>query len=134
MIVDSSALLAILFLEPEEPVFIEAVMRAVDPKMSAASYVEVAFKVDGAQTAGTDPLLDQAIAQLGIRLVPFSVEQALVARAAFNIYGRGRHPAKLNFGDCMTYALAKTSGEPLLFKGIDFGKTDLRFVDARAEG
>lgn len=129
MIIDSSALLAIIMSEPEEAAFAMLVLEAGAPKMSAASYVEVAMVLDGKQAAA-DPQLDLALSRLGIQLVEFSTEQARAARDAFNIYGRGRHPAKLNFGDCMTYALAKVTGEPLLFKGNDFAQTDLLLIEA----
>ena len=127
MIVDSSAVLAVILHESEEARFIDALARAIAPKMSAASYLEIALKIDRKHSGGPDPLLDETLNDLGIQLVPVTVEQGRVARDAFNRFGRD-HPAKLNFGDCLTYALAKTSGEPLLFKGYDFDKTDLKLM------
>lgn len=123
MIVDSSALLAIILDEPEGPSFASAIIGSNAPKMSAASYLEVALKVDRS-IGSADPALDAAIDDLGITLVALSVSQARVARDAFNRFGY-RHPAKLNFGDCLVYALAHTTGQPLLFKGGDFSQTDL---------
>ena len=123
MIVDSSALLAIILDEVEASAFTAAILADLAPKMSAVSYLEVALKVDRT-VGGADPALDAAIGDLGIALVPLTVAQAHVARAAFNRFGQ-QHPARLNFGDCLVYALARTSGEPLLFKGNDFSHTDL---------
>ena len=132
MIVDSSALLAIIFSEPERAVFASAIMADPQPLLSSASYLEVALRLDRLSKRSPDPRLDQSIAELGINLVPVTVEDGYAARRAFGRYGRS-HPARLNFGDCLSYALAKTSGEPLLFKGNDFGLTDLRLVDVGLE-
>lgn len=122
MIVDSSALLAVLLMEPDSADYAAAIARAARPLMSAASYVEVSLKLDRLAD-GMDPALDESIAALRITLVPLTVEQAQVARAAFDRFGRGA--ARLNFGDCLTYALARSLNEPLLFKGNDFIHTDL---------
>ncbi|MBC7504794.1 MAG: type II toxin-antitoxin system VapC family toxin [Sandarakinorhabdus sp.] len=127
MIIDSSALLAILLGEPEAQRFTTAMTAAESRRMSVASYLEVALKVDRIAKAGADPILDVSIDRLRIELVPVSIVQGHAARDAFNRYGYS-HPAKLNFGDCLTYALATTTGEPLLFKGNDFGLTDLELV------
>lgn len=132
MIVDSSALLAIILQEPEEETFLRAVASAVGTRMSVASYFEVALKLDGAEAGFPDPILDKTIERLGISLMPVTVEHSRLARVANLQYGR-RQPAKLNFGDCLTYALAKASGEPLLFKGNDFSQTDLRRVAIDAD-
>ena len=128
MIIDSSALVAIVLEEPECDKFIERIAKANRPMMSVISYVEVALRLDGLQ-GGLDPQLDSIVARLQIELVPVDAQQARAARIAAVEYGRNK-PARLNFGDCLTYALAKTTGEPLLFKGDDFGKTDLLLVDA----
>ena len=127
MIVDSSALLAIILREDDEARYLRAVSSVVSSKMSVASYVEVALKLDKAEDDAIDPILDATIERLGIVLVPVTVAQSRLARDANLSFGQ-RHPAKLNFGDCLTYALAKSSSEPLLFKGNDFGKTDLALV------
>ncbi len=93
--------------------------------MLAATYVECALVLDGRRRTGRDDRLDAMIDWLGIALVPLSSQQARLARRAFKFFGRGRHAAALNFGDCMTYALAKERNDRLLYKGNDFLKTDL---------
>ncbi|KPF60051.1 hypothetical protein IP88_16000 [alpha proteobacterium AAP81b] len=123
MIVDSSALLAIILAEPEEEAFSLAIYAAARPQMSAASYLEVALKLDSGAT-GLDPVLDAALANLDIELVPVSIEQGRLAREANVRFGRESR-AKLNFGDCLAYALAKATRSPLLFKGNDFMHTDI---------
>lgn len=125
LIVDSSALLAIIFREPEGQDFAEAILSSRTARMSAASYVEVALRLDGDLDSGQDQRLDAALSTLGLEIVPVAVDHARIARDAFDVFGKGRHPAKLNFGDCLTYALAKATGEPLLFKGKNFVQTDL---------
>jgi ribonuclease VapC len=125
MIVDSSALIAILFKEPEGQLLDVAVVESADCRMSAASFLEASMVVLARR--GQEGLrdLDLLIARLGIRLIAFTESQARVARMAFERFGKGRHPAQLNFGDCIAYALAKDTGEELLFKGTDFGQTDI---------
>ncbi|WP_119679804.1 type II toxin-antitoxin system VapC family toxin [Indioceanicola profundi] len=130
MIVDSSALIAILAGEDERERFMAAIADAPNPRLSAASYMEVALKVDRVGSTIDGRELDVAIAQLGLMIEPVTVEQAKLARQAFQRFGRGRHPAALNFGDCFVYALAKAAGAPLLFKGNDFSQTDLPLVEA----
>lgn len=132
MIIDSSALVAIILNEPEERSFIKAIFGARQRQMSAASYFEVALRLDTVQD-GPDPALDATIELLGIEIVDFTVDHSRAARVAHSEFGRARHAANLNFGDCMTYALAKLSGKPLLFKGNDFGKTDLELVDVEGK-
>lgn len=90
--------------------------------MSAATYVEAVLVL---HPLGLSAELDLFIHDVGIEVVDLTVEQALVAAAAARQFGRGYHPARLNFGDCFSYAIAKVSGEPLLFKGDDFGRTDI---------
>jgi ribonuclease VapC len=126
VIVDSSALLAIILKEPEAKAFAVAVLKAPQPRMSAASYLEVALRLDRL-SRGLDPKLEEALKALAIEVVPVEVTHGRFARDASLAFGPGR-AAKLNFGDCMTYALAKASGAPLLFKGNDFDKTDLVVV------
>lgn len=125
LIVDSSALIAIILNEPEQDAFIAEIMMDEAPAMSTASYVECALRLDGQLASGQDARLDAAIARLGIDLVPVTEQHARLARRAFEMFGKGRHPAGLNFGDCLSYALAKATGQPLLYKGLDFIKTDL---------
>ncbi len=123
MIVDSSALLAVTFSEPDARDIARCLLLSPNAKMSIAAYVEVALRLDRLSRRQPDPRLDEAVRQFEIALMPLSVEQGFVARRAFAEFGGA--PAKLNFGDCLTYALAKTTGEPLLFKGNDFIHTDL---------
>lgn len=125
MIVDSSALLAILQLEPEAERLARAVARDSSRLISAANWLEASIVVF--IRAGEEGLrdLDLLTAKLQIETVPVTPKQAEIARRAFRQYGKGIHPARLNFGDCFAYALSKETGEPLLFKGEDFGKTDI---------
>jgi ribonuclease VapC len=113
LILDTSALLAVLMDEPEVYRF------------SAAGYVEAAIFVERRGDPLRRAMLDRFVAEYEIRIEPVTVEQAMFARQAFVLFGKGRHKAGLNFGDCFTYALAKAYREPLLFKGGDFGLTDL---------
>lgn len=128
MVIDSSAIIAILSNEPEAESIAEAI--AADPirLMSAASLLEVAIVIEARYGEAGGDKLDQLLQTGQIKIEPVTVEQAEVARRAFRTYGKGRHPAALNFGDCFSYALAKILGEPLLFKGDDFSKTDLKRV------
>ncbi len=125
MIVDSSAILAILFAEPDAAVFAAAMSAADSCKISAATFVEVAVVVE-AQTKGRgNSQLDAFLRRAGLVIEPVTEEQGHLARQAYSDFGKGRHPASLNFGDCFSYALAKASGEALLFKGGDFSRTDI---------
>lgn len=126
MIVDSSAILAILFSEDDAPFHARHIERATVCRISAANWLEVAIRIDLGGTPVAVSAFDDFIEQSEIRIEPVSAEQARRARAAYRAYGKGTgHPARLNFGDCFSYALAKTMREPLLFKGDDFGKTDI---------
>ena len=125
MIVDTSVVIAILFDEIDAATYAEAIASAEVCRMSAATFVEIAIVVE-AQTKGTGSRqFDAFMRRSGIAIEPVSEEQAHLARQAFADYGKGRHAADLNFGDCFSYALAKATGEPLLFKGKDFSKTDV---------
>jgi len=129
MIVDTSAIMAILLAEPERESLVRAIAGSDRPRMSAASYVECGLVVDAVGDPVLSSRLDQLLEALGVAIEPVTVEQARLARDAGRAYGRGSgHPARLNFGDCFTYALARSTGEPLLFKGEDFARTDLRPV------
>ena len=128
MIVDSSALVAIIFQEPEADEFISALSAAESVRMSVVSLVEATMVIEGTGLAGLGQQLDRLLTRLNIELVPVSVEQAEAARRAWRRFGKGNDPAGLNFGDCFTYALTKTTGEPLLFKGDDFALTDLQLA------
>jgi ribonuclease VapC len=126
MIVDTSAILSILFEEPDRRRYSDALMNHIgDAVMSPVNYLELALRLDRGNTpdlsAAIDPLLDK----LGVRLVSVEPEQARLAREAYRKFGKGNHEARLNLGDCFAYALAKARGEPLLFKGGDFSLTDV---------
>jgi ribonuclease VapC len=125
MIVDSSAILAILFAEPDAAVFAKAMSEADACKISAATFVEVAVVVEAHTQDRGSRQLDAFLRRAGFVIEPVTEEQAHLARQAYSDFGKGRHPAGLNFGDCFSYALAKASGEALLFKGGDFSKTDI---------
>lgn len=125
MVIDTSALMAILLDEPERRRFNEKI--EADPRrlMSAVSFVETALVIETRLGEAGGRELDLFLHRADIEVSPVDLDQAEIARRAFRTYGRGRHPAGLNFGDCFAYALAKTTGEPLLFKGDDFGRTDV---------
>jgi ribonuclease VapC len=125
MILDTSALLAILLREPEAERFAASIENAEVVRLSAASYVEAAIYVDRNADEIRRAMLDTFLAEFSIRIEAVTAEQALLARQAFVLFGKGRHKAGLNFGDCFTYALARAWREPVLFKGGDFGYTDL---------
>lgn len=126
MIVDASALIAVLRREPEADRYVDAIAAASTPKISAANYLEAAIVVDSSQDPVASRRFDQILEVSGLAVVPVTVSQAALARAAYRDYGKGSgHPARLNFGDCFAYALATECGEPLLFKGDDFGHTDI---------
>jgi len=125
MVIDSSAVLAVLLDEPEARAFIEAIDRDPARTMSVASFVECSIVLDTRFGADGVRNLDLFVARAAVNLVAVDVDQAYVARQAFRNYGKGRHAASLNFGDCFAYALSRTSAEPLLFKGADFTLTDV---------
>ena len=125
MVIDTSALLAILQDEPERRAFNAAIVAADSPKLSVASFVEVSMVLESRHGDQGLQDLDRFIDRAGILLVSVDVEQGKAARRAFSRFGKRRHPAGLNYGDCFAYALAKVIGEPLLFKGNDFSKTDV---------
>ena len=125
MIVDSSAVLAILFGEADARRHASAIMAAYPCRMSVANVLEASIALErrGGATAAHD--LDALLERAEIELVPVTVEHLEGARRAWRRFGKGNHPAALNFGDCFAYALARTTGEPLLFKGGDFSQTDI---------
>jgi ribonuclease VapC len=126
MIIDTSALVAILRDEPEARRFAEAIETARERRISAATYVEVGAVIDGARDPVASRLVDALLAAAGIVIEPVTEAQSRVAREAYRDFGKGSgHAAGLNFGDCFAYALAKATGEPLLFKGDDFSHTDV---------
>ena len=125
MVIDTSALLAILGDEPERRSLNEAIEAAESVMMSVASWVEVSIVIEARHGAAGLRELDRFVERARIDLVAVDVEQARIARDAYSRFGKGRHAAALNFGDCFAYAVARALGQPLLFKGDDFSKTDL---------
>lgn len=134
MVIDTSALLAILQDEPERHAFNEILESSDTRSMSTASFVEVSIVIESRFGREGIRDLDLFVSKAGIELVPLDEDQAILAREAFRHYGKGRHPAALNLGDCFSYALAKSRAEPLLFKGNDFSQTDLdRFAEKQQQ-
>jgi ribonuclease VapC len=125
MILDTSPLVAILAKEPDSDRYVDAISQAPRCRISAGNFLELSMVIEG--QFGLDVLrqCDALIRRVGILIEPVTVDQAHAARQAFHDFGKGRHPAALNFGDCFAYALAKITGEPLLFEGEDFKKTDI---------
>ncbi len=126
MIIDSSALLAVVFLEPDEEAILSAMVDARSRRISAATWFESFVVIESKRRSGATARLENLMTAMRLDIVSVSAEQAAVARIAFVRFGRGNHPAQLNYGDCFAYALAKTTGEPLLFKGNDFSQTDVQ--------
>jgi ribonuclease VapC len=124
MVVDTSALVAILLLEQDAATYADAIAGARSTVMSAASYVELTIVALSRGTRGRAEL-EATLTDALIEIVPMTIDQAHLAADAYETYGRGRHPAALNFGDCFAYALAKSRNEPLLFKGGDFALTNI---------
>lgn len=126
MIVDTSALIAILRDEPEAAACAKAIEAASHRRISAANFVEAAIVIDGSRDPVASRRFDDLLKEAQLVLEPVTSAQARIAREAYRDFGRGSgHPAKLNFGDCFAYALARATGEPLLFKGNDFTHTDV---------
>ena len=128
MVIDTSVLIAILFGEPERDDFLRAIDATPSRLISAMSKLEAGMVVIGQKGRAAGSELDLLVTKLTATIVPFDEHQADIARDAFARYGKGRHPAGLNFGDCAAYALAVAEGEPLLFKGTDFHRTDVALV------
>lgn len=127
MIVETSALVAILLDEPEAEDFAGKIRMAANPIMSAAAYVEAGIVADRSDNVLTHDIVDKAIAGLRIEIVPVTPEDARLARAAHTRFGRwSKSKANLNFGDCFSYALSERTGRALLYKGNDFGRTDVK--------
>ena len=131
MIIDSSAILAILYQETDAGYFAEAIVKATVCRMSAANFLEAAINIDTKGDSEASRQLDTLIRRTDIQIEPVTLEHAQIARQADQDFGKGRHPAGLNFGDCCAYALAKSQAEPLLFKGDDFVKTDITLYQAK---
>jgi ribonuclease VapC len=125
VVVDTSALLAILFDEPERHHFNGLIVSAPVKRISSGTYLETAIVMEARNGHPGMASLKLFLSSASIEISVFDDVQARIAAVAYSSYGKGRHPAALNFGDCMSYALSKEMGEPLLFKGYDFSKTDI---------
>jgi ribonuclease VapC len=128
MVVDTSALLAIFLAEPERKRFLELITRAERRCISAANMLETGIVLEARRGEAAGREFDLFLHHAKFDVISADSDQMEIARLAWRKYGRGRHPAGLNFGDCFAYALAKTMGEPMLFKGDDFEQTDLLSV------
>jgi ribonuclease VapC len=126
MILDTSALIAIFFGEPDGDFYIRMIHGADRCRISAANFVELSMVIEGQLGPEALRQCDMFFRRAGIVIEPVTVEQAHLARQGFLDFGKGRHSAGLNFGDCFAYALTKATDEPLLYKGKDFSKTDIR--------
>lgn len=129
MVVDTSALLAIFLGEPERQQFVTAIIASAKRFISAANVLETAIVLESKKGESAGREFDLFLIQTDIEIVAVEGEHIEVARSAWRRFGKGRHPAALNFGDCFAYALAKFSGEPLLAKGQDFKLTDVELYD-----
>jgi len=125
MVIDTSALAAIFFAEPERHRFLAAITGSGSRLVSAASLLETGIVLEARQGESAGREFDLFVVRAALQIVPVDAEQADLARSAWRKYGKGRHAAGLNFGDCFSYALAKFSGEPLLAKGAAFDLTDI---------
>lgn len=125
MVIDTSAVLAILLGEEDAPRFAQAIEDAETCSLSAANWLEAAVVIDNRGDAVASREFDRFLRRSGIVVQPVTAEQTQLARQAYLDFGKGRHPAGLSFGDCLAYALARTLDEPLLFKGGDFAQTDV---------
>lgn len=126
MIIDSSAIIAILCDEPERKTFIECITKTPNRSLSVAGFFETSIVLESRFGYDGTRDFDLFLAKAQIILIPVDIEQATIARQAFKKYGKGRHAVGLNFGDCFSYAAAKSKNEPLLFKGNDFSQTDIQ--------
>jgi ribonuclease VapC len=125
VILDASAILAIVLREPDRFRFVDALLETAPRRMSVANWLEATMVIDRRGGALSISRFEDFVRDAGIELMPVSVSQATIARLAWRTFGRGAHPARLNYGDCFAYALAKETREPLLFKGNDFAQTDV---------
>jgi ribonuclease VapC len=126
MVLDSSAVVAILFDEPQRSAFTRAIEREPRRLISAANLLESALIVEARRGEAAGRELDLLLHRASVEVVPVDADQVETARVAWRRYGKGRHPAGLNFGDCFAYSLSAASGMPLLFKGEDFSRTDVQ--------
>jgi ribonuclease VapC len=128
MVIDTSAVVAILFEEDDGLRYAEAIESAAIRLVSAVSRVELSFVVEGRKREAGRERLERFFALTGAEIVAVTPQQATLAIGAFRAFGKGRHPAGLNIGDCFSYALASSTGHPLLFKGNDFNQTDINLA------
>jgi ribonuclease VapC len=126
IVIDTSAVVAILFEEEDQLRYAEAIEGAATRLVSAVTRVELSFVIEGRKREAGRERLERFFALTGAEIVAVTPQQATIAIGAFRNYGKGRHPAGLNIGDCFSYALASATGHPLLFKGNDFVHTDIR--------
>lgn len=132
MVIDTSAVVAILQREPERRRFLEAIEAADSTRMSVASFIESSIVIESRYGADGLRDLDRFISRARIELISVDSDQGQLARSAFSRFGKGRHRAGLNYGDCFSYAAAMSLGEPLLCKGDDFIHTDIPILDIRS--
>jgi ribonuclease VapC len=125
MVIDTSALVAIFLAEPERKALVERIIEAGTRLISAANALETGIVLEARRGESAGREFDLFLVRAALQIVAVDFEQVEIARSAWRKYGKGRHPAGLNFGDCFAYALAKSSGEPLLAKGTEFGLTDV---------
>jgi ribonuclease VapC len=126
VVIDTSAVVAMVGREPERATFLHLCLAQEYTRFSAAGYLEAAIVLDRRGNPTLSSMFDRLMADLGVVVEPVTFAQASIARAAHRRFGRGSgHPARLNYGDCFAYALAVDTGEPLLFKGDDFARTDV---------
>lgn len=130
MVIDSSAIIAIFLREPEQERFRELIEQSESRLMSVASLVEISIVLQSKKGPDSKSVIDALVARFGIEVIPVDLDQGEIARDAYRRYGKGQHPAGLNYGDCFSYALAIATGEPLLFKGGDFLRTDVGVATA----
>jgi ribonuclease VapC len=131
MVIDTSALVAIFLAEPERKRFLDLIVEAGTRLISAANALETGIVLEAKRGEAAGREFDLFLVRANLLVVPVDGEQVEIARSAWRKYGKGRHSAALNFGDCFAYALAKSSGEPLLAKGTDFALTDIEVFRAR---
>lgn len=129
MVLDTSSILAMLLGEPEAATFTEKLIHDTKRLLSAGTALELMIVIEARKGELGGRELDLFLHRAKIDIVPFDAEQVEIAREAWRRYGKSNHPAGLNYGDCFAYALAKMSGEPLLFKGNDFNQTDIAYVE-----
>lgn len=128
MILDTSAIVAILFNEPERDALLEAISSSASPAISAASVMEASIVLIRQFGPTGQAALTNLLSELGVNVISFDMDQALMAMEGFDRFGKGRHPAKLNLGDCFVYGLAKSKNLPILCKGNEFSQTDASTV------